>query len=104
MPFLFIAIIGFSVCVALSLRNFVVVNGQVAIRGSLVWFASVIITVVAIACIAITRNYLTLETRANSPSFFTRNRDEIARQGIVASFSLVVGIIVGLVIAHFTAK
>jgi hypothetical protein len=104
MPFLVIAIIAFVACVVLSTHNFVVVNGQLAIRGTIAWFVSFITTIVALVCIAVTRNYLTLETRANSPSFFARNRDEIARQGIIASFTLVVGIIVGLVIAHFTAR
>jgi hypothetical protein len=80
MPFLVIAIIAFVVCVVLSTHNLTVANEQVAIRGTLAWFASAIVMIVALVCVAATRNYLILETRANSPSFLAQNRDEIARQ------------------------
>jgi hypothetical protein len=104
MPFIYIAIVAFAWCVILSLNNTAVVNGQLAIHASVPWFTSFIIMIGSLVWAGYIRNYVSLETKANSPSFFARNRDELVRQAIIAVFSLVVGVIVGLVLAHFQAK
>jgi preprotein translocase subunit Sss1 len=47
------------------------------------------------------KNYLSLETKRNSASFFTRNREEFAKQAVTAGISTVIGGVIGYCIALF---
>jgi hypothetical protein len=46
-------------------------------------------------------NYLTLETRLDSPSFWARHQDAFATHAVTAAISAVVGGIVGWLVGHF---
>jgi hypothetical protein len=47
------------------------------------------------------KNYLSLETKRNSGSFFIRHREEFAKQAVTAGVSSVIGGVVGYCIGHF---
>jgi hypothetical protein len=46
-------------------------------------------------------NYLTLETRLNSPSFWAKHQDAFAAHAVTAAISAVVGGVVGWLVGHF---
>jgi membrane protein YqaA with SNARE-associated domain len=46
-------------------------------------------------------NRITLEKRANSPSFWVRNREDFAKQAVTAGISALMGGLVGWFIGHF---
>jgi hypothetical protein len=46
-------------------------------------------------------NYLTLETRLDSPSFWARHQDAFAAHTVTATISAVVGVVVGWLLGHF---
>ena len=46
-------------------------------------------------------NRITLEKRANSPSFWVRNREDFAKQAVIAGISALMGGFVGWLIGHF---
>jgi hypothetical protein len=47
------------------------------------------------------KNYLTLETKRNSESFFVRNREEFAKHAVTATISGVIGGVIGYFLGHF---
>jgi hypothetical protein len=46
-------------------------------------------------------NYLSLESRRNSASFFIRNREEFAKHAVTATISTVIGGLAGYIIGHY---
>jgi hypothetical protein len=46
-------------------------------------------------------NFLSLETRRNSASFFVRNREDFAKHAISSLISAVIGLIIGYVLGRF---
>jgi hypothetical protein len=47
------------------------------------------------------KNYLSLETRRNSASFFVKNREEFAKHAVMVAISTVIGGIIGYWLGHF---
>ncbi len=47
------------------------------------------------------KNFLTLETRRNSASFFVKYREDFAKHAVTATISGIIGCIVGWVVGHF---
>jgi hypothetical protein len=46
-------------------------------------------------------NFMTLERRRDSPSFFVRNREDFAKHGVTAAIGSIIGGLVGYCIGHF---
>lgn len=46
-------------------------------------------------------NFLSLETKRNSASFFVRNREDFAKHAVTAAISVLIGGLVGWLIGHF---
>ena len=46
-------------------------------------------------------NFLSLETRRNSASFFVRNREDFAKHTVTSLISGVIGLIIGYVLGHY---
>ncbi len=46
-------------------------------------------------------NFLSLETKRNSASFFVRNREDFAKHATTATISTLIGGVIGYLIAHF---
>lgn len=60
-----------------------------------------VLVIVLTSFAAYNQNYIILETKLNSPSFFVRNREEFARHAVTASISGVVGLFFGWLLGHF---
>jgi hypothetical protein len=69
-----------------------------ALPGLLLCLAALLIFVVTGTNI---KNYLSLDTKRNSPSFFVRNREEFAKQATTAAISSIIGGLIGYCIGHF---
>jgi hypothetical protein len=69
-----------------------------ALRGMLLCLTALVIFAVTATNI---KNYLSLETKRNSPSFFVRNREEFAKQATTAAISSIIGGLIGYCIGHF---
>jgi hypothetical protein len=70
------------------------------------WFVAVTLVGVSISLGALllafrTSNYLSLETRLDSPSFWARHQDAFATHAVTATISAVVGGVVGWLVGHF---
>ncbi len=63
------------------------------------WIAATVgFPILAVASIG---NYLSLETRLNSPSFWVRNREDFSKHAVSAAIGAVVGGVVGWLAGHF---
>jgi hypothetical protein len=47
------------------------------------------------------RNYVSIETRRNSKTFFVKNREEFGKHSVTAGISSVIGALVGYLVGHF---
>lgn len=93
-PFVGIAVISFILTVCTLVRN--VQPSHVPV-WSIVFFA---VTILAIIPALYNDNLLTLEKRANSPTFWVRNREDFLKHLVTASMSAVIGGIIGWLIGH----
>jgi hypothetical protein len=63
-----------------------------------VLLASLVLSLIAGSVI---QNYLSLETRRNSASFFVRNWEDFAKHGVTATISAIIGGIAGFILGHY---
>jgi hypothetical protein len=91
-----------SLFLALSRYGVVVEQGQDKIRASAIpWFILGLLLLVGLAKLAFgVKNYLSLETKRNSGSFFMRNREEFGKHAVTAAISAVVGAVIGYLVAY----
>jgi hypothetical protein len=74
-------------------------SGEVRVPlGAVVAFLAAVLWLVPTLAI---NNLITLERKANSPSFWVRNREEFAKYAVTSGISAAFGILVGWLIGHF---
>jgi hypothetical protein len=47
------------------------------------------------------QNYLSLETKRNSASFFVRNREDFAKHAVTSTIGTLIGVVIGWLIGHY---
>lgn len=65
------------------------------------FFASLCAFIAFIILITSVNNYLTLETKRNSASFFVRYREEFAKSAVTSLISALTGGVIGYLLGHF---
>jgi hypothetical protein len=79
-------------------------HGQQAQRVPVGWGMAVFVIASVLSLslgIAYTRNYLRLETKRDSASFFVRYREEFAKHAVTVTISGIVGLLFGWLVGHF---
>jgi hypothetical protein len=97
-PFLVIGVLSCAGLLASALSHLYHPLSQKASFGMLI---SVLLFIVSIPGATAIDNRITLEKRANSPSFWVRNREDFAKQAVTAGISALMGGFVGWLIGHF---
>jgi hypothetical protein len=74
--------------------------GQLQLRPIEVILLCLAVSVFVIFLITVPTNYITLETRRNSKTFFVKNSEEFAKYAVTATISSLVGALVGYLLNH----
>jgi len=75
-------------------------QGQPVIYLGVLLLTSVVVFVVCLVAATYVQNYLSLETRRNSASFWIKNREDFAKHAITVLISLAVGGVIGFFIEY----
>jgi hypothetical protein len=94
-PLLVVAVLSFIGFFAGVLHHSL---SQKAYFGALICLPLMVVSLAGATAID---NRITLEKRANSPSFWVRNREDFAKQAVTAGISALMGGFVGWLIGHF---
>jgi hypothetical protein len=97
-PFAVLAIAGLVGSVAFTIHDSALMKAGSVTLGFLV---CVFVTAGSIMAAATLGNYLSLETRLNSPSFWARHRDAFAAHAVTASISALLGGLAGWLACHY---
>ena len=101
-PLGFLAIVGFAASCFFVSRNYEVpAHGEPIIHGSLGLLVSVLVTIGSMIGALNVSNYLTLDTKLASPSFWIKHKDEFASHAVIAGMSTLIGGLIGWLIGHY---
>jgi hypothetical protein len=98
-----LAVVEFIVVLWIGFRNRAVLlaGSELTPVGQVVMWVSLIV-IGATLTIFYNANYLTLETKLNSPSFWDRHKDEFAKNAVTSTISAISGLVLGYIVGRFT--
>lgn len=98
-----LVIAGLSLVLVMSHYAFVDQQGQEKLRASALpgFLLGLILLIVLMNFAFNVKNYLSLETKRNSASFFARNREDFAKHAVITGISSLITGVIGYFIGHY---
>lgn len=97
--FLMVSVVAFF-CAAVLQARYAVATGDSS-RVTFGFLACFFAGIGAMVPALYFRDYLVLDRRIDSPTFFMRNREEFGRHAVTATISGIVGVLIGWLVGHY---